>query len=295
MRVQSARVSRLTPLRFRVRERTWGSMVSCYVPTVNRLIGSNPMEQRIPLTVVLEECPRDDQRLVRRTLENDQIHVWHACSPGYLCDHQAYTRLLTGEERARMERFHFEKDRQNFLFCRSMLKMLLASYLGTPPAELRFAYSAHGKPSLAVPSGNLEFNLSHSGGMVLFAFCQGRRIGVDVEHVRRNLDVHEIAERFFSAREQQELRQLPEPSQYDAFFHCWSRKEAFVKARGEGLSSPLDSFDVSVAPDEELVSLTTRPHSSEAARWMVRSLNVFPGYAAAVAVESASQGKSYSK
>src|SRR5439155_13239370 len=133
---------------------------------------------------------------------------------------------------------------------RSMLRVLLASYLGTPPAELCFAYSAHGKPSLAAPSGRLEFNLSHSHGIVLFAFSQGRRVGVDVEYTRRDLNVQEIAGRFFSTAENCALTQCAD--MYDAFFHCWTRKEAFVKARGEGLSCPLDSFDVSVAPEEEV-------------------------------------------
>src|ERR1043166_3077318 len=184
-----------------------------------------------------------------------------------------------------MERFHFEGDRRNFLFCRGVLRILLACYLGASPAELLFAYSAHGKPSLAVPPGDLEFNLSHSNGLVLFAFNRGRRIGVDVEFIRHDLNVEEIATRFFSTAEQIEIRHLP--SKYDAFFHCWTRKEAFVKARGEGLSCPLDSFDVSVAPESDEVSLTIRPDSSEGRHWHLHSLNSFPRYAAAVAVEAA--------
>ena len=183
-----------------------------------------------------------------------------------------------------MARFRFGTDRNNFLFCRSMLRMLIASYLGASPAELHFAYSAHGKPSLAEPSGNLEFNLSHSHGMALFAFSRGRKIGVDVEHIRHDLNVQDIAGRFFSVAEQQELSQCSD--MYDAFFHCWTRKEAFVKARGEGLSCPLDSFDVSVVPQVEEVSLRTRPDPIESEMWRLRSLNLFPEYAAAVAIEA---------
>jgi 4'-phosphopantetheinyl transferase len=117
----------------------------------------------------------------------------------------------------------------------------------------------------------------------LFAFCTERRIGVDVERVRRDLNVQEIASRFFSDAENRALRQCPDA--HEAFFRCWTRKEAFVKARGEGLSCPLETFDVSVADEEEQVSLTTRPDPCEAERWQVRSLNSFPGYAAALAVE----------
>src|SRR5262249_25780855 len=188
------------------------------------------------------------------------------------------------DERERMARFRFANDRNNFLFCRSMLRILLASYLGTSPAELRFAYSAHGKPSLATPVGNLEFNLSHSQGIVLFAFSVQTKVGVDVEHIRRDLNVQEIAGRFFSAAEKRALMQRLDA--YDAFFHCWTRKEAFVKARGEGLSCPLESFDVSVVPEDEDVCLATRPDSTEAHNWQLCSMNFFPGYAAAVAVET---------
>ena len=162
--------------------------------------------------------------------------------------------------------------------------MLLASYLGTPPAELCFAYSAHGKPNLAAPSGELEFNVSHSAGIALFAFCQRRKIGVDVERIRRDLNVQDIAKRFFSPEERQELFRMPATARYKAFFSCWTRKEAFVKALGEGLSCPLDSFDVSVAPDEQRIRPTTRPDASEAERWRIYSVNSFAGYAAAVVV-----------
>src|SRR5262249_45142380 len=167
-------------------------------------------------------------------------------------------------------------------------RMLLASYLGTSPAELCFAYSAHGKPSLAAPSSSLQFNLSHSHGAVLFAFSQGRRIGVDVEQVRHDLNVEEIATRFFSTAEQRAIGQSLD--KYAAFFHCWTRKEAFVKAVGEGLSLQLDSFDVSVAADLREVALTTRPDPSLAQSWLLRTLNAFPDYAAAVAAESEYSG-----
>jgi len=192
---------------------------------------------------------------------------------------------LSEGETARMLRFHFEKDRKNFLLYRSMLRILLASYLGSPPAELCFAYSAHGKPTLAISSGTLEFNLSHSNGHFLVAITLGRKVGVDIEFLKRDLDVLEIAQRFFSSAEKRAIENLSDEFRHDAFFSCWTRKEAFVKARGEGLSCPLDSFDVSVMPDEEFVSLATRPDNSEADGWMLRSLNCFPGYKAAVAVE----------
>jgi 4'-phosphopantetheinyl transferase len=235
--------------------------------------------------IVLRECPADPADLGRMELSEDDIHVWHAKLELHFTDLDRVS-FLSADERQRIERFHFDKDRNSFRFCRSMLRMLLMSYLGTPPAELCFAYSAHGKPSLAAPSGNLEFNISHSAGMALFAFCQRRKIGVDVERIRQDLNVQEIAERFFSAAERRELARFSESSRYEAFFTCWTRKEAFVKARGEGLSCPLDSFDVSVQPEQERVSLDIRRNLSESRGWRLYSLNCFAEHAAAVAVET---------
>ena len=234
------------------------------------------------LRITLRNYPRDVRQLGQSSIEDGDVHIWHAfcgSNPGL----EGLSELLTPDERERMARFRFETDQQNFLFCRSMLRILLASYLGSSPAELRFAYSAHGKPSLAAPPNGLEFNLSHSAGTVLLAVCQGRRIGVDVERIRHDFKVEEIAQKFFSVAERQALEQ--ETSVHDAFFHCWTRKEAFVKARGEGLSCPLDSFDVSVSPNVEEVTLSTRPDSSEARHWKLWSLNFFPEHAAALAME----------
>jgi 4'-phosphopantetheinyl transferase len=226
-------------------------------------------------------------------LRSDEIDVWRGTlSPTQLAALPSHD-LLSEDETARMMRFHFDKDRQNFLFCRSMLRILLASYLGNPPAELRFAHSAHGKPSLANSSGSLEFNLSHSNGNFLLAITLGRKVGVDIECLNRDLNVLEIAQRFFSPSERAALETLPTALRHEAFFACWTRKEAFVKALGEGLSCPLDSFDVSVTPDEENISLATRPDASAASRWLVRSLNGFPGYKAAVAVESKARDQSH--
>jgi 4'-phosphopantetheinyl transferase len=241
------------------------------------------------LRIDVRECPRDPRLLGQSNfdecrIEEGEIHVWHA-SPGLLSSNLDFVKLLSPDEVERMERFHFDVDRKNFLFCRSMLRMLLASYLGTPPTELRFAYSAHGKPSLAAPFGDLEFNLSHTSGLALFGICRGQRIGLDVERIRKEFNVMEIAGRFFSSSEKRALAQMPGISSHDAFFHCWTRKEAFVKARGEGLSCPLDSFDVSVDPADEEISFTTRPDAAEARRWKLRSVNCFPEYAAALAVE----------
>jgi 4'-phosphopantetheinyl transferase len=243
-------------------------------------------------TITSRECPATVGDFFGSKPDEGEIHIWYAFPKVHHLDLDAHT-LLSRDELERVARFRFESDRQNFLFCRSMLRILLASYLGTSPAELRFAYSAHGKPSLAKPSGNLEFNVTHSDGMVLFALSLRKRVGVDVEHIRRDLNVEEIAGRFFSASEKHAL--MRSSDMHDAFFHCWTRKEAFVKARGEGLSCPLESFDVSVTADTQEVALITRPDAREAQSWRLWSLNSFPGYAAAVAVESDGLGAANSE
>ena len=235
------------------------------------------------LRIALRQYPRDVGRVRQFCMEDGDVHIWRAFCGSNPDFPEGLSELLTPDERERMARFRFETDQQNFLFCRSMLRILLASYLGSPPAELRFAYSAHGKPSLAAPPNGLEFNLSHSAGTILLAVCQGRRIGVDVERIRHDFNVQEIAQKFFSVAERRALER--EPSVHDAFFSCWTRKEAFVKARGEGLSCPLDSFDVSVSPNDEKVTLRSRPDSLESRHWKLWSLNSFPEHAAALAVE----------
>lgn len=253
-------------------------MVDCAESSLPRADGE--------VRLLVRECPLLNVASEPRTLHRNEVHIWHGTfSPTHL-EELTPLNLLSEDETARMSRFRFEKDQKNFLLCRSMLRILLASYLGDPPAELRFAYSAHGKPTLAISSGSLEFNLSHSNGNFLVAITLARKVGVDIEFLKRDLDVLDIARRFFSSAEKRAIEDLPDELRQDAFFSCWTRKEAFIKARGEGLSCPLDSFDVSVMPDEESVNLATRPDSSEADRWTLRSLKCFPGYRAAVAVES---------
>ena len=148
---------------------------------------------------------------------------------------------LSDDEVARAERFVFDRDRHRYIAARGRMREVLARLLGTTPAELRFAYSSHGKPSLPVA---LHFNLSHSEGLAALGVSRTHELGVDVEHVRPLKE--DIAERFFSRAEVATLRALPEHEQLDAFYRCWTRKEAVVKAIGEGLSRPLDSFDVTL-------------------------------------------------
>jgi 4'-phosphopantetheinyl transferase len=195
--------------------------------------------------------------------------------------------LLSPDEHARADRFHFEIDRQHFIVARGCLRKILARYLGIAPAGIRFSYADHGKPRLASPIGQtqpLNFNLAHSGGLALYAFTRIGEIGIDLEHIRSDFTGEDIARRFFSATEVTCLSKLPESARDKAFFNCWTRKEAFIKAKGIGLSLALDQFDVSVAPAEPAALLRTRWDENEAARWSLKSIDIGPAYVGAVAV-----------
>ncbi len=198
-----------------------------------------------------------------------------------------FQELLSDDENARASKFRFEKNRHEFVVGRGMLRTLLASYLDTSAAKLRFTYSEHGKPRLhdAEKNGTLTFNLSHSDGVILCAFARDHKIGVDVEKMREDFSVEEIAERFFSDGERNTLRTVPVEHRRQAFFNCWTRKEAYIKARGEGLALPLHQFDVSLSPGQPAALLSTRPDTDEASRWWLHDLEVSRGYAAALAVK----------
>jgi 4'-phosphopantetheinyl transferase len=218
-------------------------------------------------------------------LGDSEVHVWRASLERGAAALARLAGTLNPDERARADRFHFEQDRKHFLAGRGLLRTILAGYLGREPASLGFRYGPHGKPALAGPE-LLCFNLTHSRGLALLAVTWGRQVGVDVERVDRTVRHEEIAERFFSAREREALRSLPAELRAEAFFAGWTRKEAYLKAHGGGLSVPLDSFDVSLGPGEPALLLAIRDAPGEAGRWSLAALDPEPGYAAAVAVES---------
>ena len=223
----------------------------------------------------------------RPALAGDEVHVWGARLDA---PREVVRRLhltLAPDERERAGRFHFQRDRDHFIVARGLLRAVLGEYLNVGPELLRFEYGAQGKPSLAAVQnqGGLRFNLSHSDGVALFAVARGREVGVDVERVSARVSCDEVAGRFFSPREVAALRALPPLQREAAFFDCWARKEAYIKARGEGLSLPLDAFDVSFAPGEPAALLANRLDPAEVSRWTLRGLASWPGFAAAVAVE----------
>jgi len=221
------------------------------------------------------------------SIQRNEVDVWLArLDPTVAAIAQCRT-LLSEDERTRADRFHFERDRTAYTMARAALKTLLGKYLGLSTAEIQFQYTAHGKPYLAPAANSLgiSFNISHSYGLALLAFAIGRKVGVDVERIRPDFGTLEIARRFFSSREIESLLAQPPEQQADCFFNCWTRKEAYIKAIGEGLSCPLHLFDVTLAMDEPARLLATRVNSEDASKWSLHNLDVGAGHKAAVIAE----------
>jgi 4'-phosphopantetheinyl transferase len=196
---------------------------------------------------------------------------------------------LTHDERRRSARFRFTRDQQRFIVARGVLRDLLARYLGTRPDRIDFVYNAFGKPDLSPAFGNrLTFNVSHSAGLVLIAIATACSVGVDVEYIRWQSDYADIARHFFSAAEIDSLFALPIHRRAEAFFSCWTKKEAYVKACGAGLSMPLNSFSVPLSSGDAAAPVDLGVGSedtSTAGRWSIYTLRPAPGYAGAVAIE----------
>ncbi|MGC2060966.1 MAG: 4'-phosphopantetheinyl transferase superfamily protein [Candidatus Sulfotelmatobacter sp.] len=225
-------------------------------------------------------------RMPQIELAEDEVQLWRVDLEAIRSHEFRWQEVLSSDETARAARFHFAADRQRFVASRAWLRTILAAFLVAEPRELNFSYSKNQKPSLgsAYAKSGIGFNVSHSGGIALYAFARHREIGVDVEQIRRDFDVESIAERFFSVSEREQLAALPEFEKVDAFFRCWTRKEAYIKAIGEGLSLPLSQFDVSLEALETNALLSTRPDSAEADQWTIREVPGGTGYRAALCV-----------
>ncbi len=218
-------------------------------------------------------------------LQTDEIHVWCVSLDQLGPRYQLVSQTLSSDEYMRAKRFRFEKDRNRFIVGRGILRTILGYYLHLEPGKIQFCYGKYGKPALADTSGKgtICFNLSHSEGIALYAFNRDHEIGIDIEHIRNISEMDQIAERFFSVRENDVFRALPESKKKEAFFDCWTRKEAFIKVIGDGLYRPLDKFDVTLVPGEpaRLQSM----EGDSASRWSIQDLKPASGFAAAFAVK----------
>ena len=235
-----------------------------------------------------ETNPLTEQHGRRDLVRGVGLHVWRASLRQEAEVLRALSHTLTPEELARAERFHFRKDRESFVVARGVLRDILGRYLGERPARIRFAYGEYGKPALAAEIGGglpLRFNVSHSHELFCCAVACGREVGIDVEHLRVDVEVLELAAHFFSRGEVAALGGLPPGQRLRGFFNCWTRKEAYIKARGEGLSHPLSDFTVSLEPGAPAALLSTERDPAEAARWSLMELFVGDDYAGALACE----------
>jgi len=194
---------------------------------------------------------------------------------------------LSPDERERAERLRFAKHRHRFVVGRGLLRIILGQMLGLRPEEVCFRYSPRGKPELNEEAGadSLRFNLAHSQGLALYALTHERRVGVDLERVRSDIDAASIAATFFSTREADALRALARDPQSVAFFRAWTLKEAYLKARGDGLALPLDRLDISPLLGKSAAAVYVQRTPQETTRWSLQTLSPGPGYAAALAVE----------
>ena len=228
-----------------------------------------------------QDCPPE------LVLSQNTIQIWLASLDWSLPGTRNLQAILSEEERDRSQAFYFEKDRRHFIVARGLLRLILGQCLGIRPGTLEFDYGEYGKPVLKQGRGEdtLQFNISHSNGRALIAVAQNRLVGVDIEYMRPDPKRLEIADRFFSPREVAALRSLPNHLQEAAFYTCWTRKEAYIKATGKGLALGLEQFDVSLLPTEKPALLRNDHDPGEVSRWVFYTLPSLPGYAAVLIAE----------
>jgi 4'-phosphopantetheinyl transferase len=216
-----------------------------------------------------------------------EVHLWQIQLANQEWGLQYLRSLLSPDEVQRADRFYFEKHKRRFIVARAATRVILATYVGRAPHELAFSYGAKGKPELSLPqnSPKVQFNLSHSEDLALLAVTLQHRVGVDIEFIKHDLAIDEIATRCFSEVEIKILRALPQAERTKSFYSWWTRKEAFIKAIGKGLSIPLESFSVNTGPNiiPSLSWVDLEPE--EISNWQVHDISAPHGYAAALVVE----------
>lgn len=226
--------------------------------------------------------------VVRLEIPQSEVHIWmiNLDLDDKQVDYQY--RVLSVTEKRRAARFHFERHRRRYIVSQGVMRHILSTYLDAEPSDLVYEFGDHGKPALGCvfKTSGLQFNLTHSHEIALFGIVKGVEIGVDVEFFKEMGDINGITTRFFSPTEQAAFFSLPKDKRLQGFYNCWTRKEAFIKAIGEGLSYPLHKFDVSLAPGEpaRLIRIETNPE--EASRWTLNAFHPTPEYTAAVALRA---------
>jgi 4'-phosphopantetheinyl transferase len=227
-------------------------------------------------------------KLQNRPWPVQNVHIWQV---SLLQSQDCVSRLaqtLSPDEHDRAQRFHFEQDRRRFIVGRSVLRDILARYLDVDAKQISFEYFERGKPYLsAIHTPGIQFNVAHSHELAIYAIACEREVGVDLEYIHPVPEIDQIAASFFAAAEYQTWRTLPEDQKLVSFFNCWTRKEAYLKATGDGLSKPLDQFEVSLVPDHPARLLRVEGNERETQRWSLRTLELDQAnYVGALAVEN---------
>lgn len=223
-------------------------------------------------------------------LEEGTLHLWYV-DVGAKLDNRYYN-LLSGEEKIKAGKYRFTRDQYMYITARAVLRILSGHYLKKDPIDIVFNYGPYGKPYFQ-DENSLMFNISHSGSKAILGFGKVSAIGVDIENIKDNFDVLGIAGKFFSKSEIKSLEETPQEEQNKAFFRCWTRKESFIKAKGDGLSLPLDSFSVTLDDDIKARLIETKWNPSEKESWEIFSFVPDDKYIGAVSVKGKVQKIKY--
>lgn len=217
-------------------------------------------------------------------LEDDEAHIWFVNKKRHQDRYNFYWELLTNEEQKKANHFRFNKDKTCFVIARAILRILLGNYLDQAPESIVFDAIKNGKPFVANEK-NVQFNISHSEDCILLAFVKKNAVGIDVEYTKRPVEVETIARSFFSEEEASSLLALDKSYHKQAFYNCWTRKEAFIKALGNGLAFPLNQFVVSLDSEKRAELLATKWDVKEKEKWVLKSIQLKENYIGAIAIK----------
>ena len=263
-------------------------------------LSHNSIGQEIQISEIATKStsvyPSKHSPRISQFLGANEIHIWTASLNRDELFIENLHEFITKNEQIKADKFHFQKDQKNYIISHGLLRIILSRYLIQKPNQIQFSISKYGKPSLQNNPGDeiLSFNMSHSADKVIYAITRNRMIGIDIERIVEVYPCEEIAENFFSTKENNELLKLePGKPREIAFFTTWTRKEAYIKARGEGLSVPLDQFDVAVSKDEPAKLIANRMDPEEVTRWTLIDLKTSPGYVSTLAAEGSDLRISY--
>jgi 4'-phosphopantetheinyl transferase len=216
-------------------------------------------------------------------LTSEEVHVWCVIVNHFFSQIDLFAEVLDKDEKKKADSFYFQRDRIQYITSHTILRKILAGYLHTDPSKIMYQKNEYGKPALENSEEvQLEFNMAHSKDLALFAFALDKKVGIDIEYVNPEFTAFDIAERFFTQHENKELFGLPLEFRRRGFFNCWTRKEAFIKATGLGLSTPLNSFHVSLIPGEPAFLFHNDSARTQITEWSLKEIKLNRNYTGAL-------------